>query len=341
MTHASLTDAPVAVRQPAQGRPPRRAFGGAARRILGTLGSAVFVMWGAATVAFAAQVGSPNDRATTILNLRSGQIQERTPEETGPINAEYGFDQPLLSQYLDYLAGLLRGDLGTSYQQHRPVWDMITEQLGATLALSLAAIALAWILMVVWVVATAGRRRWISDAGTTADTIAANLPQYWLGIILLLVFAVQLAWVPVVASGPVGLILPALTLAIPLAGFLGQSTRASFEHALAQPFVLTARVRGMSDLAVRLRHVLRHAALAPLTLTGWALGATLSGAVIVESVFTRPGIGRVLVTGIENQDLPVVTGIVVLIAALYVVVNVLIDASYSLIDPRIRHDRNS
>ncbi|TXG88929.1 ABC transporter permease [Rhodococcus rhodnii] len=305
-------------------------------RLFSRVGAAVLVAWGAVTAAFLAQVAAPGDRATAIINLRTGQVQERTPEEIAPIAAEYGFDRPVVQQYLGYLGGLLRGDLGTSYQQHRPVWDIIGEQVTATLVLTVTALVAAWLIMLVWVVATAGRTRRVRGLGDGVDTVLASLPQYWIGVVLMLVFALGLGWLPVVGGGPVtGLILPALTLALPLAGFLGQATRTEFERTLEQPFVLSARVRGMGDTAIRVRHVLRHAALAPLTLTGWALGATISGAVIAESLFTRQGLGRTLVSAVEARDLPVVTGIVVLIALVYVVVNLVVDALYPLIDPRL------
>ncbi|WP_373694903.1 ABC transporter permease [Kineococcus terrestris] len=319
---------------PAENTAHRAGRWGAAvlRRLLG----AALVLWGAATVAFAAQVALPGDRATIIFNIRAGQPIERTPEELAAINAQYGFQLPVLQQYLDYLSGLVRGDLGNSYQQFRPVTAIIGEQLGATLVLTASAIALAWLLTVLWVTATAGRGRRTSGFGAAVDTVSAGLPHYWLGVVLLLVFALELRWVPVISDGSAtGLLLPALTLAVPLAGFMGQATRTEFERSLAQPFVLTARMRGMSDLGVRVRHVLRHSALPAVTLSGWALGATISGAVVVETVFTRAGIGRVLVTAVNNQDLPIVTGVVVLVAALYVVANLLVDAAHVLIDPRL------
>lgn len=330
---AAGSDTGVAAPDPGSG-PPRRARS-SARRWTGRLGAAVVVVWGAATAAFLAQLAQPGDRATSIVNLRTGQVQERSPDELAPINAEYGFDDSVPHQYLHHLGGLLRGDLGTSYQQHRPVWDVIVEQVGPTISLSVTALVLAWLLMVAWVTLTAGRSPRISALGAGVDAVLASLPQYWLGVVLILVLALGLGWFPVVGgSGVVGLVLPALTLALPLVGFLGQTTRTEFERVLAQPFVLSARTRGASDLAVRLRHVLRHAALAPLTLTGWALGATLSSAVVVESVFTRRGIGSVLVTAVESRDLPIVTGIVVLVALAYVVINLVLDALYPLIDPR-------
>jgi peptide/nickel transport system permease protein len=312
-------------------------FGGRFGLVGGKLAGAVVVLLGAATAAFAAQAALPGDRATVILNVRAGQAIQRTPEELAAINAEYGLKNPLVVQYLDYIGGLLRGDLGTSYQQHRPVGALILEQLGPTLTLTATAIVLAWLIMVTWVTLTAGRGPAVRALGEAADTTAAGLPHYWLGILLLLVFALTLGWFPVIGgTGFAGLLLPALTLAIPLAGFLGQATRAEFERSLAQPFVLSARMRGMTDAGVRLRHVLRHSVLPAVTLSGWALGATISGAVVVETVFSRAGIGSVLVSAVNAQDLPVVTGVVVLIAALYVVANLLVDLAYALIDPRLK-----
>lgn len=320
------------------GRPgaPRRSLR-RLRHVASNIGGAIIVLWGAATTAFLAQTALPGDRATAILNIRTGQAQERTPDELAPIVDAYGLDHPVLVQYLDYIGGLLRGDLGTSYQQFRPVWDLIGEQLGSTLVLTVTGILLAWVLMVVWVTLTAGRGPRVRAFGSAVDTVTAALPPYWLGILLLLFFALTLRWFPVMGgSGVNGIVLPALTLAIPLAGFMGQSVRAEYERALDQPFVLSARMRGMGDLGIRLRHVLRHASIPAVTLTGWALGATISGAVIVEQIYSRPGIGKTLVSAVGAQDLPVVTGIVVLVAVLYVVANLLVDVVYTLIDPRLK-----
>jgi len=307
------------------------------RQIVRKALSALVVLWGAATVAFFAQLALPGDRATAILNIRSGQAQLRTPAELAQINEQYGLQRPVVVQYLDYLRGLIGGDFGNSYQQYRPVTAIIGEQLGATVTLSLTAIVFAWILMVVWVTLTAGRGPRVGALGALVDVVAAGLPAYWLGIILLLVFGLGLRWFPVIGgTGVNGLILPALTLAIPLAGFMSQSTRTEFERALEQPFVISARMRGMSDAGVRVRHVLRHAVIPAVTLSGWALGATLSGAVIVESIFSRPGIGNVLVTAVSSQDLPVVVGIVTLVAVVYVLANLIVDIVYTLVDPRLK-----
>jgi len=306
------------------------------RRVARRAVHAVAVLLGSATAAFLAQQALPGDRATAILNTRSGQSGLRTAQELAPVVAQYHLDWPVWRQYADYVLGLLHGDLGRSYQEFRPVRDIIADQFGATLTLTLTAIALAWVISVGWVTATAGRSGPFRAVGEFVDTVTAGIPHYWLGIVLLLVFAQWLGWFPVIGgTGPDGLALPALTLAVPLAGFLGQATRSAFERTLDQPFVLSARLRGLGDGRVRMRHVLRHAVLPGVTLSGWALGATIAGAVVVETVFTRPGIGKVLVTAVGSQDLPVVTGVVVVITAVYVVANLLVDLAYVRIDPRL------
>lgn len=318
-------------------RPARPRARALLRAVLAKLVTSTLVLLGAATVVFAVQALLPGDRATLLLNITTGEAIERTPEELAPINERFGFDDPLLVQYGRYVADLARGDLGTSYQQHEPVAGLIAEQVGPTVQLALGALAVAWLLTLVTVLTTAGRGRLVTAVGSGLEALAASVPHYWLGVILLVVFSVQLGWFPVMGgTGLAATVLPVLTLAIPLAGFLGQSTRDEFERALEQPFVTSARARGMSDAGVRLRHVLRHAVLPAVTLSGWALGALLSGAVIVESVFSRPGLGQVLVSAVNARDLPVVSGVVVFVALVYVVANVLVDLAYTVIDPRMR-----
>jgi peptide/nickel transport system permease protein len=307
-----------------------------ARRLIVRVLGAVAVLWAAATFTFFVQALLPDDRATLLLNQQSGQAIKRTDAELAPINERYGFTDPLITQYLDYVGGLARGDLGTSYQMHEPVARIIVGQVGPTFVLTIAALVFAWVIALVLTVATARRRRSVSTIGSGFETVAAGLPHYWLGVILLVVFAINLGLFPVEGgTSAIGLVLPALTLAIPLAGFIGQVTRDEFEKVLDQPFVTSARARGMGDLDVRLRHALRHAVLPAITLSGWALGALISGAVIVEGVFARPGIGQVLVTAANSRDVPLVSGIVMLVALVYVVANLLVDLAYSLVDPRM------
>jgi peptide/nickel transport system permease protein len=307
------------------------------RRILSRVAGAVGVLWAAATFTFFVQSLLPGDRATLILNQQTGQNITRTATELGPLNQQYGFDHPLVVQYLSYLGDLLRGDLGTSYQQHVAVSGIIRAQVGPTIALTITSLLVAWLIAVLLTLFTVRRGRVLSALGSGFETVTAGLPQYWLGVVLLVVFAIQARVFPVQGGTSVaGLVLPTLTLAIPLAGFLGQVTRDEFEKVLEQPFILSARARGMGDLEVRLRHALRHAVLPAISLSGWALGALFSGAVVVEAVFARPGLGNVLVAGANSRDIPVVSGVVMLVALVYVLANLLVDTAYTLVDPRLR-----
>lgn len=307
------------------------------RRIAIRLVAAIGVLWAAATFTFFVQSVLPGDRATMILNQDTGQAVERTASELEPINERFGFDDPLLVQYWDYLQGLGRGDLGTSYQLKEPVTHLIGDQIGPTLVLVATSLVLAWIIAITLTLLTARRGRRTSSLASGFEVVTAGLPHYWLGVILLVVFAINLAWFPVEGgTGISGLVLPAFTLAIPLAGFLGQVTRDEFEKALDQPFVTSARARGMGDLGVRVRHVLRHAVLPAITLSGWAMGALISASVVVELVFARPGLGQVLVNAASSRDIPLVAGVVMVVALVYVVANFLVDVAYTVVDPRMK-----
>jgi peptide/nickel transport system permease protein len=295
------------------------------------------VLVAAASVTFFAQLLVPGDRATAILNQQNGRAQRWTPAQLAPVNHRFGFDRPLIVQYLHYLGGLFRGNLGTSYTQYKPVAQVIGAQLWPSLVLTGAALVTAWLLALVVTVLTVKRRRVVAALGSGWEALTASLPTYWIGVLLLVVFAVNLRVFPVIGGTSVpGTVLPVLTLAIPLAGFLGQVTRDEFEKVLDQPFITTARTRGMSDAGVRLKHALRHSVLPAITLSGWALGALVSGAVIAENVFGRPGIGQVLVNAVNTRDVPTVSGIVLVVAAVYVVANLLVDLAYVLVDPRLR-----
>jgi len=307
------------------------------RRIVVKVAGAVLVLIAAASVTFFAQLLVPGSRATVILNEQNGRAQQWTPAQLAPVNKEFGFSKPIIVQYLDYVGGLFRGNLGTSFTQYKPVTQVIGAELAPSLVLTVAALITAWVLALVVTLLTVRRGRFITALGSGWEALTASLPAYWLGVVLLVVFAVEIRIFPVIGgTSPMGTVLPVLTLAIPLAGFLGQVTRDEFEKVLDQPFITTARTRGMSDTAVRLKHALRHSILPAITLSGWALGALVSGAVIVENVFGRPGIGQVLVNAVNTRDVPTVSGIVLVIAAVYVVANLLVDIAYSIVDPRLR-----
>ncbi|WP_158930468.1 ABC transporter permease [Acidisphaera sp. S103] len=311
----------------------RRRVRWVASRLLG----AITVFWATATFTFCVQALMPGNRAEMIINLASGTFSQPSAAQIAAVNAKYGFNDPLIVQYSHYISGLVSGDFGESYQAHRPVIDIIAEQIWPTIQLTLSALVLAWVMAIVLTLATAGRQGRVSSFVGALQVAIAVSPPYWIGTILLVIFAVKLGLFPVEGNnGLPGLVLPSLALAIPLSGFIGRIIREEFARVLEQPFVMSSRMRGMGDFGVRLRHVLRHAVLPGVTLSGWALGALFSGAAVIETVFARPGIGGLLVSATSVRDIPLVTGIIVVSAGMYIVANLIVDLAYPIIDPRLK-----
>lgn len=310
-----------------------------ARWLAARIASGVFVLWAVATLIFVGIRLVPGDPVEAIVG---GPGSQASAEAYAAAAAEFGLDQPLPVQYVTMLANLARGDLGTSYALQRPVADVVGEQLGGTLVLAVLAWAVAWVLAVAMALfvslARGPRAARAADAlGSALEILSAAVPHFWLGSVLVLVFASTLGWFPPVATDtPAGLVLPVLTLALPLAGFLGQIMRESLATALSSNFALSARARGESEPAVLLRHGLRHAALPGISLSGWALGSLISGAVVVEALFARPGLGRTLLSAVTDRDIPLVTGVVLVSALAYVIVMAAADAVERLVDPRLR-----
>ncbi|MEU4336985.1 ABC transporter permease [Micromonospora lupini] len=301
----------------------------AARR----LAAGLVVLWAAATAAYLALLVAPGDTVDTIVGDGAD-----TPQIRAEIVAEWSLDRPAVVQYLDYLRRLAGGDLGRSYLLQRPVVEVIGEQLAPTLTLALAAAGLGVLLALVLAVATAGDRRpWLRRASSGAELLLVSTPPFLIGIVLLSVLSFRFGLFPVSGDRGVGaLVLPAVTLALPIAGLLAQVLRDGLDRALDEPFVLTARSRGVRERTVLLRHALRHALLPAVTLAGWLFGILLGGAVIVEQVFGRPGLGQVTLTAVTSKDMPVVLAVVTLSAAVYVAVNTIADLTYLLVDPRLR-----
>lgn len=298
------------------------------------LALAVLVVFGAVTVAFAALQLAPGDPVHAIIGTLAP-----SRELVGQVRADLGLDQPVVVRYWLLLGSLAQGDLGTSYQLGQPVWQLIADQLGATVELALAACALAFVAAVLLAVGTAGRPV-LRRVSATLELVAISSPSYWVGVVLLTVFSFRLHLFPAFGgTGVPGLVLPAVTIAVGLVGVLTQVLRDELQRALGEPFVLSSRARGTGEAAVRVRHALRHALIPMATLGGWTAGALLSGTVVVETVFSRPGIGRLLVTAVLGRDLPVVIGIVVVTATLFTVINLGVDLLYRLIDPRLREAR--
>lgn len=304
------------------------------QRVIQRLLGGIAVLWASATITFFALHLTPGDPVRVLLG---GPSANPTPETIAATIREFGLDKPLGMQYLIWLKRLLSGDFGLSFAQHQPVIQVIQQQIGSTLQLTVAALLFAWLLASLSVLLTAQRHPMISRLGSAIETFSAALPQFWLGLVLLTVFAFGLGWFPPDGDDSLmGLVLPGLALAIPLGGFMSQVMREAFELALEQPFVLSARARGITDLALRLRHVLRHALLPAISLSAWAVGALMGNAVLIELIFSRQGIGRQLYQAVMKQDMPLTVGITLVITLAYIITSWLVDILYVLVDPRIK-----
>jgi peptide/nickel transport system permease protein len=302
--------------------------------LLARLGGVVFVLWAVATVTFFSIRLIPGDPAEAILG---GPGSQASAEALAQARAEYGLDQPLIAQYLRYLGRLATGDLGRSYSLHDSVVRVIGENLGGTLLLAVTSLVVAALLALGLAAWSVRSGRMAAAVSSLLEIVAAAVPHFWLAISLILLFSTILGWVPPVSvPGPLGLVLPVLTLALPLAGFFGQVMRESMLDAIASPFVLAARARGESESGVFWRHALRHAAIPAIGLAGWAFGALISGAVVVETIFARPGLGRSLLSAVQLRDVPLVLGVVLVVALGYILVTTLTDLADRLIDPRLR-----
>ncbi|MCQ9426231.1 ABC transporter permease [Pseudomonas sp. LJDD11] len=292
----------------------------------------LLVLWAAASLTFLAVTFSGGDTALAIL----GDTQSLpTPELLAQVRAEYGLDQPVWVQYGHYLGRLAQGDLGESYRLQIPVSQAISEQLGATLQLAACAGLLAVLLALASALLTAGRGRRLRALASGTELVLSSTPSLVSGLVLLWVFAFELRLLPPSGSqGWQSLVLPTVALALPIMAVLAQVLRHSLEDVLEQPFISQARARGMSDTAVRLRHALRHALVPLVTLSGYVFASLLGGAVVVELLFGRQGIGRLMLNATSNKDVPLVLGVTLLAAAIYVLVNLLVDVLNQFIDPR-------
>ncbi|MER5326367.1 ABC transporter permease [Streptosporangium roseum] len=299
------------------------------------LGAGVAVLWAAATAAYTALLLVPGDTVDVLI----GDGLD-TPERRAQIIAEWGLDRSALQQYGDYLTRLLHGDLGHSYILQRGVGEILSSQIGPTVRLALTAAAFGVALALVLALLTAGRGPWLGGLAGLSELVAVSVPPFMLGILLLVVFSFTLGWFPVSGDrGFVSLVLPAVALGLQIAGVLGQVLREGLERALEEPFAVTARSRGITEWRLVTRHALRHALLPAVTLTGWFTGVLLGGAIVVEAVFGRPGLGQVTVSAVTGKDMPVVMAVVLLSALIYVTVSTVVDLAYLAIDPRLRRSR--
>lgn len=295
------------------------------------MASVVLVLWGAATLAFIAFRIIPGDPVDVMLGPQA-QVSETVKDG---IRAELGLDRPVLEQYAAFLGRLVRGDLGESYQLRLPVTEVIGRQLGSTLQLAALALFIAIVLALASALLVRGRTGRAVASGI--ELVVLSSPVFWTGLVLLSVFSFRLGWFPVSgARDASAIVLPAVTLALPVAALLAQVLRDGVQAAEREPFLVTVRARGAAPLRESVHHTLRHASVGAVTLTAYLVGSLLGGAVLVETVFARPGIGRVTLTAITDRDLPVITGVILLSALVFVVVNTIVDLVVPVLDPRLR-----
>jgi peptide/nickel transport system permease protein len=292
------------------------------------------VLLGVATLVFSLIHLVPGDPAQAMLG------EGATAEDVAQLRARLGLDRPLIVQYGQFLAGVSSGDLGSSFRTNQPVTRMIAERLPATAELAIAAMMVAVaIALPLGIAAAVWKGTSIDYAAMTAALAGISIPNFWLGPLLAIVFAVQLGWLPVSGRGGLAsLVLPALSLGAALAAILARMTRASLLEELGELYVRAARARGVSRAWAVTGHALRNSLIPLVTILGLQFGAVLTGAVITETIFAWPGIGRLLVQSIGFRDYPAVQGCILLIAITYVAVNLLTDVLYGFLDPRIRYE---
>lgn len=296
---------------------------------------AVPVLLGVSIVVFLMLHLLPGDPALAMLAGQSGI----TSEDVDRIRRQLGLDQPLPVQYLTYIGRVLHGDFGESVHSHRPVLEMIAEQAGATIQLAVAAMVIAVTMGIVLGTISALRQNtWVDTLSMLIALFGVSMPSFWFGLILIYIFSLQLGWLPVTGQGGwQRLVLPAIALGMDFSAITARLVRANLLEVLRQDYILTARAKGLRNQAVIARHALRNAMIPVLTIIGLQLGNLLGGAVVIETVFAREGIGRLAVTAILSKDFPLVQGIVLVAAVVYVSINLLIDLSYATLDPRIRY----
>ncbi|MFM8534090.1 MAG: nickel ABC transporter permease [Acidimicrobiia bacterium] len=293
---------------------------------------AVPVLLGVATLVFSLIHLVPGDPAQAMLG------DGAAPQDVIELRKSLGLDQPLLTQYVSFIRHALAGDLGTSFRTGQPVTAMIAERVPATAELAIAAMIVAVRLALpLGVVAAVWRGTAVDYGAMTFALAGVSIPNFWLGPLLAIVFAVELGWLPVSGRGTLAhLVLPAVSLGLALAAILARMTRASLLDELSELYVRAARARGVSRASAVTTHALRNSFVPLLTIIALQFGAVLTGAVITETIFAWPGIGRLLIQSIGFRDYPMVQGCILLIAVTYVTVNLLTDLMYGVLDPRIR-----
>ena len=290
------------------------------------------VLFGVATLVFSLIHLVPGDPAQSMLG------DSAPPEDVAKLRQSLGLDRPLLVQYRAFLGGVVRGDLGNSFRYGTPVTREIGSRLVRTIQLALAAMAVAILVAIpLGIVAAVWRGSAVDHAAMTVSLIGISMPNFWLGPLLAILFAVVLGWLPVAGTGSAAhLVLPAVTLGAALAAILARMTRASVIEELRELYVTAARARGVSRTRAIVRHAFRNSLIPIVTILGLQFGAVLTGTIITETIFAWPGVGRLLIQAINFRDYPLVQGCILFISFTYVLMNLLTDLTYGVLDPRIR-----
>ena len=266
--------------------------------------------------------------------------QALAPEVVAQLRAEMGLNDPLYIQYSRFLFGALRGDFGRSMRTRALVTQEIAKALPPTVQLTVGGLLVALLMGIPLGIAAALRQStWVDWFGISLATLAVSMPIFWLGLILISVFSLRLAWMPAAGhSGIRSLILPSIALGFGGGAIIARMTRSSLVEILQQDYIRTARAKGLHETAVVVRHALKNAMIPVITTVGLQVGSLLSGAVMVESVFSRPGMGRLFLQAVTSRDFPLVQALVLLVGTFYVTMNVLVDILYAWLDPRIRYE---
>jgi peptide/nickel transport system permease protein len=280
----------------------------------------------------------PGDPVAAMFVGQGGGAKE---EQMNRVREQLGLNDPLPVQYVNYVKNAVQGDLGRSIRTNEPVSTMITRNFSPTLKLTMASMGFAVVFGGLLGIFAAIRRGTILDNLSMFVALAGvSAPSFWLGLILISVFAVRLGWFPIIGgTGWRGLVLPAFSLGFAAAAIIARMVRSSLLEVLGENYIVTGRAKGLTERRVIVRHALRNAAIPVLTIVGLQFGGLLAGAVIVESVFARQGIGRMLVKALQDRDFPVAQGGVLFVAIVYVLVNLFVDLLYGVVDPRISVER--
>jgi len=304
------------------------------RYILKRLAMLIPVLFGVTVVSFSLLQIVPGDPAVLLAG------EDANPEFIEAIRKEYGFDQPLHVQYLRFISHAVQGDFGVSIRNREPVVNLLMQRFTFTVQLSFLSILIAAFIGLVAGVISATRQYSIFDNLSMVGALfGISMPIFWLGLLLMLVFSVHLGWFPAGGSGELRhLVLPAIALGAASAAVIARMTRASMLEVVRQDYIRTARANGLKEWVVIYKHALKNAMIPVITVFGLEFGYMLGGAVLTETVFSLPGVGRLMVEGIFQRDYAVVQGSMILVAATFVFVNLVTDIAYALFDPKIRYE---